>query len=63
MSTTEVAASGSTAIRPFQIGFAESELRLQVASEVAAARAKGLPSESRQMAQRSPGWMTEPPSA
>ena len=29
----------------------------------AAASAKGLPSESRQTAHRSPGWMTEPPSS
>ena len=29
----------------------------------AAASANGLPSESRQMAHRSPGWMTEPPSS
>jgi hypothetical protein len=29
----------------------------------AAASANGLPSESRQTAHRSPGWMTEPPSS
>ena len=29
----------------------------------AAASANGLPSESRHTAQRSPGWMTEPPSS
>jgi 5-methylcytosine-specific restriction enzyme B len=34
-----------------------------VAGVGAAANAKGLPSESRQTAQRSPGWMTEPPSS
>ncbi len=32
-------------------------------SGVRAASANGLPSESRQTAQRSPGWTTEPPSA
>jgi hypothetical protein len=38
-------------------------LPVRYSAGAAAARANGLPSESRHTAHRSPGWMTDPPSA